>query len=130
MRDNKYNTWQECKKCGSDFLKTAATGNQCDTCRRGQKKRTRYNRNTKIKEHTAEPAIKFIDKIEKRDGYIYSLIEMSELLEHWYNIASVQYKYDKLPAGHQLHYMWRDLLEFKYKYLSKKTGLKIEKNEF
>lgn len=129
MRDNKYNTWQICIKCAETFFKTIATGNQCNPCRKEKKRKysvRHYRKKTaKINDSESNVIIKFIDKIERHDGNLYSLSDLSDLLEYWNQITNQQSKYDILPAGHQLHHMWKDLLKYKYEHT-----FKIEKSEF
>lgn len=110
----KYNIYQSCKKCGCEYLKTRQTGNQCDTCRRGKKRV--YNKQRRKKDHLDQDQkiqlLTFVNKVEKRDGFIYSLLDLNELIDLWYMITPAHYLYDKMNPGHQAHHMWKDLLEF------------------
>lgn len=118
-----YNTIQQCKKCGIDYLRTYKTGLQCTNCRKGKggfsvnngKKYPRRERIKKLNEKEIIEIINWITNIERKSGWIRSLVDINILLNNWFRIrgnGDIRI-YDLLPPGHQLHYMWKDLLKWK-----------------
>lgn len=116
---NGYGEVKECFKCGNAFIKTVQTGNQCNACRRAgarkSEKEVRRKKNFSVKEHLtiSKLVANFVRMIDAKGGYITSLRDMNQLIYVW-QVMNVDRdsKYDALPAGHQLHYMWRDLQKF------------------
>jgi hypothetical protein len=74
-------------------------------------------RRKRVKDDDKSHVLHFVNKIERHGGYLYTLEDMSQLIECWQTIVpSKQYKYDAYNAGYQLHFMWRDLKNWKKKY--------------
>jgi hypothetical protein len=116
MKDNNYGSEIACKNCGKTIIKTRLTGNQCRKCRslriKSHKPKTYEYKNQIDPKHLE--VLNFIDKVLSRGGFIYNLIDISNLIEYWRETSNKRWDaYDMLPTSEQIFNMFTDLKKWK-----------------
>lgn len=110
-----------CRNCGR--VKPESQSALCGSCQ--HKRYHRYvNRSAKVKVDASELS-DLVYRIKlKQSGYIFSLFDVNDIIDVWYRHTIKRHDiYDHESSGHQIKYMWQDLLEmekqrFKYEEMS------------
>jgi hypothetical protein len=113
-RNNYKKKYSYCIGCGVNFRKEVFKA-YCGAC-----KPIKYVAKEKVTQPSVNKLVyeivSFVDSIERRGGYLYNLTDLNNLIHYWDIITPIKGNvYDSYNSGYQLHFMWKDLLNWSIK---------------